>query len=147
MGCHEDRGSECTLEDYDDEPIRFLKVIGNLMQSLFVNYLATFPVGHMQIKLSWDTQTEIECIQKPFMAPLERLNAIFDVEVDASGCLFHLHDDDEEFEANGFNRDKDYYQYAISAQNKNLPNDTMHDKQWSVDCRYCCNTPWIHADK
>jgi len=149
--CHENHMIDCTLEDYDDddcdEQIQFLKTIGNSMQSLFVNYLATFPVGHMQIKLSWDTQTEIKHMRKLLRPPLERLNAIFDVETDASGCLFHLYDESEKFRANGFNRDKDFYQYAISAQNKNLPNDTTYDKHWSVDCRYCCNTPWIHADK
>ncbi len=40
--------------------------------------------------------------------------------------------------------EKDFRQYAISATKKNDMKQWFDcENQWIVDCRYCCNTPWI----
>ncbi len=71
---------------------------------------------------------------------LKGLNKLFRVNVKMEGCLKHLRDD-----IYYCYNEMDHMQYAISVTKQNNGNHDVveYEKKWKVDCRYCCNTPWV----
>ena len=110
------------------------------MQSLIVNYLSARNSGHVQMKFSWDIQGL--AVPRGLKISLAGLEGICDVVVNESGTIEHLKRAEGEYRTD-CRSDKDFRQFAISAQAKNLSPDIVFDKAWNVDSQFCCNTPWV----
>merc|ERR1712228_38243 len=113
--CHSDPDSDCSITD----SLQHIKKFGNLMQLLIVNYLGTFDSGHIQMKFSWDSESNSN-ISNTLRTAFNRLDALLDTVTLENNDI-------------AIGSDRDYYQFAITAQNKNISKDIVYGKQWMVD--------------
>ncbi len=112
-----------------------LRAFVESIQSMIINYLITYQVGKIQFKLSWNTSEHV-WLARELKRFLFGLDALFRVYVKECGCLI---EENKYYHLN----DMDYKQYAVSATKQKTKKNVDHEKNWKVDCRYCCNTPWV----
>eukprot|EP01083_Nonionella_stella_P052269 138746_1 len=136
--CHKTRKPQCKIESGSD-----MDLFATTIQHLLLNYLMTYSLGKIQIKLSWNTCTfggGHLLLAYDARSYLQALTRLFRIEIEEGGSV--------EEDANAIATlytDRDFKQYAISASNKDIEdkNTKYHENKWKVDCRYCCNTPWV----
>eukprot|EP01083_Nonionella_stella_P133795 406810_1 len=109
----------------------------NTIQNLLLNYLIAYPLGKIQIKLSWNAHSWRHHLLV-YKSYLQALGRMLRIDIKEGGTT-------NEDESTDFYTDMDFKQYAICASNKDIDDkDTQyHENKWKVDCRHCCNTPWI----
>eukprot|EP01083_Nonionella_stella_P123677 372811_1 len=134
--CHKTRKSQCKTDTNES-----MDVFANTIQNVLLNYLMTYRLGKIQIKLSWNTYGwGHSLLAYESRSYLQALTRLFRIEIEEGGSV--------EEDANAIATlytDRDFKQYAISASNKDIEdkNTKYHENKWKVDCRYCCNTPWV----
>eukprot|EP01084_Bolivina_argentea_P247767 414497_1 len=137
--CHSTFLPECTgLDGVSSE------LFANLIQNMITKFLIVYPFGKTQLKLSYDAQNHYYILRKLGYC-LKGLDGLFKVNIKEGGSLKHLKDDSYfDIESWTCCNDMDYKQYAISAVKKRFNSKSVHHgRKWKVDCRYCCNTPWV----
>eukprot|EP01083_Nonionella_stella_P206232 750282_1 len=107
------------------------------VKNMIINYLITYPIGKIQFKFTWNAkQHDLGYVLRTNM---DGLDVLFQISLQKSGNIFSL----DEPPKCCYN-DSVFKQYAISAVTKRISEqDINHENRWNVDCRYCCNTPWV----
>eukprot|EP01083_Nonionella_stella_P071894 193422_1 len=124
---HGSRDPRCDVSD--------MAIFANTIQNLILNYLMSYPLGNIQVKLSWNVYVAHNLLSHA--SYLKALAQMIRVEIKEGGTT------KKHFQSN-FYTDMDFKQYAICASNKNAAHKhNRHQNKWKVDCRYCCNTPWV----
>eukprot|EP01083_Nonionella_stella_P046056 123329_1 len=128
--CHHNRRPLCTIEQ-DQEEHQFAITVQNLL----LNYLVTYPLGKIQIKMSWNAHVlSHELLENH--SYIRGLEYLFRIDIKEGGST-------EEDKETDLCTDMDFEQYAMSVSNKDVDNVENYENKWNVDCRYCCNTPWV----
>eukprot|EP01083_Nonionella_stella_P074695 202704_1 len=130
-----------TCHNKPDTTCRFAGVDGgsafaDTLQHLLLNYLITYPFGKIQVKMSWNAKYShsMGYKMKPYVKGLNGFNLRIKTRQGGNSSKpdrEHLH------------YDMDFKRYAISADKKRSKRLFDNETKWKVDCRFCCNTPWI----
>eukprot|EP01083_Nonionella_stella_P068931 183362_1 len=131
--CHHAGHPKCNLYGYMPVLRAFFAEVHNMI----ANYLITYPLGKIQFKIS--VNADYHQMRTAFKTHMKGLDVLFRVFFKKHGKILPL-DNQPRYCCN----DTDCMQWAISAMtNRVSQQDIYHERKWKVDCRYCCNTPWV----
>eukprot|EP01083_Nonionella_stella_P303226 1048807_1 len=137
--CHLNKQSTCYPNGVENRTDR--ETFASAIQTVLLTYLMTYPLGKIQVKLSWNTDRWDHHLLS-HRSYLKSLSQMVRIDIKEGGTT---HKDSNTH----FYTDMDFHQYAISASNmkhsisKDDKDTKHHENKWKVDCRFCCNTPWI----
>eukprot|EP01083_Nonionella_stella_P052268 138742_1 len=133
--CHNARKPRCRTDR--SATLSDMEIFSNVLQTLLVNYLMAYPFGKIQVKLSWNTHAQYTSHDLlRHRSYFEKLKRMIRIDIKEGGTT-------KEDKDLAFYTDMDFKQYAICASNKDIEDTRYHKNKWTVDCRYCCNTPWV----
>eukprot|EP01083_Nonionella_stella_P173065 595841_1 len=123
--------TECVIATNTQRP--FIQALENMI----VKYLMLYPIGKIQCRftcnaedhdLGWELQRNMKGLDTFLKVCVKRSGNVFPFN-DPPRCCYNK---------------TDFKQGSISAVPKHVSDqDVHHESRWKVDCRYCCNTPWV----
>eukprot|EP01083_Nonionella_stella_P234100 824225_1 len=125
--CHYNREPRCRIVQNRE--------FATTIQTMLLNYLVAYPLGTIQVKLSWNADVSPHDLLRDH-SYVEGLKYLFRIDIMEGGNT----NDNKQAD---LCTDMDFKQYAISVSNKDVDNADNYANKWKVDCRYCCNTPWV----
>eukprot|EP01083_Nonionella_stella_P046055 123325_1 len=125
--CHHNREPRCRIVQNRE--------FATTIQTMLLNYLVAYPLGTIQVKLSWNADVSPHDLLRDH-SYVEGLKYLFRIDIMEGGNT----NDNKQAD---LCTDMDFEQYAMSVSNKDVDNVENYENKWNVDCRYCCNTPWV----
>eukprot|EP01083_Nonionella_stella_P148494 470119_1 len=107
------------------------------MGNMIVKYLMLYPIGKIQCRFTCNVRNHN--LGWILQNNMKGLDALLKVCVKRSRNVFPLNDPPLCY----YNK-TDFIQGSVSAVTKHVSEqDINHANRWKMDCRYCCNTPWV----